>query len=166
MSAGLLNRSEITRGYPLVIWEYLRCQWKTRENPMYIRELMCRCYCRLTIYGISHPAMFNHKSSRRGCMHCAEQHPPAVTSGWAVAKAVLWRTSYNIFQDPQTKNAWRLWKSRLPVRKQSIMRVANTKKSVLISLFVSIMPTIPIQVLLKPSRGTLAIAVEQVELLP
>jgi hypothetical protein len=36
-------------------------------------------------------------------MHGAEQRPPAVTSGLAVAKAVLWRTSYDIFQDPQRK---------------------------------------------------------------
>ena len=36
-------------------------------------------------------------------MHRAKQRPPAVTSGWAVAKAVLWRTSYDIFQDPQKK---------------------------------------------------------------
>ena len=35
-------------------------------------------------------------------IHRAKQRPPAVTSGWAVAKAVLWRT-YDIFQDPQTK---------------------------------------------------------------
>ena len=78
---------------------------------MYIREFMRRCSCRLPFdkhTKTNKPTVFNYKSSRRSCMHCAEQQPPALTSGWAVAKAALCRTSYNIFQDPQTKNAWRL----------------------------------------------------------
>ena len=56
---GLSTPSEITRRYPLVIWEYLRCQGKT---PCIIRELMCQCSCRLTNKHkqISQPLITNH----------------------------------------------------------------------------------------------------------
>ena len=59
-------------------------------------------------------------------MHRAKKRPP-VTSGWAVAKAVLWRTSYDIFQDPQTKMTGDCDMSTASSKK-NIMRVANAKK--------------------------------------
>ena len=60
-------------------------------------------------------------------MHRAKQRLP-VTSGWAVAKAVLWRTSYDIFQDPQTKMTGDCDIVDCQFEKKNIMRVANAKK--------------------------------------
>ena len=99
-------------------------------------------------------------------IHRAKQRPPAVTSGWA-AKTVLWRTSYDIFQDPQTKMTGGCDMSTASSKKERTSCGWQMLKNVSRSLLVSIMLTIPlgIHVLLKLSRGTLAMPMEPVELL-
>ena len=96
-------------------------------------------------------------------MHRAKQRPPAVTSGWAVAKAVLWRTSY-IFQDPQTKMTGDCDMSTASSKKKTSCGWQMLKQSVKIFACKhhanDTSRPLGIHVLLKLSRGTLAMPVE------
>ena len=101
-------------------------------------------------------------------MHRAKQRPP-VTSGWAVAKAVLWRTSYDIFQDPQTKMTGDCDMSTASSKKTSCGWQMLKKCVKIFACKHHANDTsrpLGIHVLLKLSRGTLAMPMEPVELLP
>ena len=90
-----INLSEITRGHPLAIWDVIG----KPHVYLWTHVSMLLPFDKQMEFPSQPCWMIINSCSY---MHRAKQRPP-VTSGWAVAKAVLWRTSYDIFQDPQTK---------------------------------------------------------------
>ena len=153
-----INLSEITRGHPLAIWDVIG----KPHVYLWTHVSMLLPFDKQMEFPSQSCWMIINSCSY---MHRAKQRPP-VTSAWAVAKAVLWRTSYDIFQDPQTKMTGDCDMSTASSKKKTSCGWQMLKK-VSRSLLVSIMPTIPlgIHVLLKLSRGTLAMPIEPVELL-
>ena len=90
-----INLSEITRGHPLAIWDVIG----KPHVYLWTHVSMLLPFDKQMEFPSQPCWMIINSCSY---MHRAKQRLP-VTSGWAVAKAVLWRTSYDIFQDPQTK---------------------------------------------------------------
>ena len=116
-----INLSEITSGHPLAIWDVIG----KPHVYLWIHVSMLLPFDKQMEFPSQPCWMITNSCSY---MHRAKQRPP-VTSGWAVAKAVLWRTSYDIFQNPQTKMTGDCDMSTASSKKKkNIMRVANAKK--------------------------------------
>ena len=106
-----INLSEITRGHPLAIWDVIG----KPHVYLWTHVSMLLPFDKQMEFPSQPCWMIINSCSY---MHRAKQRPPAVTSGWAVAKAVLWRTFTISFRT--LKQKWlETVTCRLPVRKTS-----------------------------------------------